>query len=393
MSQENCRNTEVDNLVFDKPLYVGVPNIGSRDHFVDMIDDMFERKWLSNNGKYIKKLQTQLQEYLGVKHVIPVCNATVGLDIAARALGMQGEVLVPSFTFVATAHILQWQGVKPIFVDVHQDTHLIDEDKLEKYITDKTTGIIGVHLWGQGCNIEKIEKIAHKHNLKVLYDAAHAMGCSYNGKKIGSFGDCEVFSFHATKVFNTFEGGAITTNNDELAEKIKLMINFGFNGYDQVDYLGINGKMNEASAAMGIINLAKLDTFIKSNEENYNIYQVELDKIVGIRMLQYSKDNESNYHYIVIQVDEKEFGMSRDQLCEILHSKNVIARKYFYPGCHNMEPYKTIYKDQYNYLSITNKLCKETLVLPNSSEYDKDTISKVCEIIRSQSKDYREYEE
>ena len=381
--QNNINNEDKKDFepMFSEPLYVGKPNIGDKELYYQMMDDVFERRWLTNNGKYVKMLEKQLCEYLGVKHAIPVCNATIGLEIATRALGFEGEVIVPSFTFVATAHILQWQGIKPIFIDVDPVTHSIDEKQIEACITPNTTGIIGVHLWGNACNVEKIEEIARKHNLKVLYDAAHAMGCSHNGTKIGNFGSCEVFSFHATKVFNTFEGGAITTNDDELADKIRFMINFGFAGYDDVEYIGLNAKMNESSAAMGIVNLKHIDEFIKQNKARYEWYKEALEEIDGVELYPYN-EGESNYHYIVTTIDESKLGVTRDELWQYLKENSIIARRYFYPGCHHMEPYNTLYKGYDEKLLVTNELCKKVLVLPNSIGIGKEEIEKICSVFK-----------
>lgn len=365
--------------IYEKQLYVGYPNIGDKKYFLECMEDVFDRNWLSNNGYYLKEFEKELCIYFNVKHVIPVCNATIGLEIAAKALGLTGEVIIPSFTFIATAHVLQWQGIKPVFCDINKNDHTIDCEKLEKLITPNTTGIVGVNLWGNLCNVQRVDKIAKDHNLKLMYDSAHAFGCSDGKTMIGNFGDCEVFSFHATKIFNSFEGGAITTNNDELAEKIRLMINFGFKGYDNVISLGLNGKMNEASAAMGFTNLKSIDRFITHARRNQILYKQYLDKIDGIRLVtQFSENN--NGHYVVIEVDEKEFGISRDTLNKILHAENIIARRYFYPGCHKMEPYKTLYPNVDEHLSVTNDICSKVLVLPNNELISEEHIIEISRI-------------
>ena len=250
---------------FESALHVGRPNIGNRQHFEARMADILDRKWLTNGGKYVKELEDRIAEFVGVKHCIAMCNATVALEIVIRALGLTGEVIVPSFTFVATAHALQWQQIVPVFCDIDPATHNIDPRRVEELITPQTTGIIGVHLWGRACDTEALSEIARRHHLHLLYDAAHAFACSYEGRMVGNFGDAEVFSFHATKFFNTFEGGAVTTNDDELAAKIRLMKNFGFSGYDEVTYIGTNGKMSECSAAMGLTNLESMDDFVAVN--------------------------------------------------------------------------------------------------------------------------------
>jgi dTDP-4-amino-4,6-dideoxygalactose transaminase len=254
---------------FAEKLHVGRPNIGDRARLLERFNNILDTRWLSNMGPYEREFEQRLSEMIGTKHCIAMCNATVALEIAIRALGLTGEVLVPSFTFVATAHALQWQQITPVFCDIDLETHCLDPRSVEAMITPRTTGIIGVHLWGHPCKIEELTEITARNNLRLLFDAAHAFGCSHRGRTIGNFGDAEVFSCHATKFFNTFEGGAVTTNDDELAEEIRLMKNFGFAGYDQVVYIGTNGKMSEISAAMGLTSLESLDEFIQINHRNY----------------------------------------------------------------------------------------------------------------------------
>ena len=200
---------------FIRLLHVGRPNIGDRQAFMERVDTIFDNRWFSNNGPYVQQLENQLAEYLDVKHCILLTNGTIGLEIAVRALELTGEVIIPSFTFIATAHALQWQEITPVFCDIAPNSHHIDPAEIEKHITPRTSAILGVHVWGNACDVNAIAELAEKHNLKVLYDAAHAFGCSHQGRMIGNFGELEVFSFHATKFFNTFEGGAITTNDDE----------------------------------------------------------------------------------------------------------------------------------------------------------------------------------
>jgi dTDP-4-amino-4,6-dideoxygalactose transaminase len=257
---------------FAETLHVGRPNIGNRQRLLTRINDMLDRRWLTNHGVYVAELEQRLAEYLAVKHCIAMCNGTVALEIAARALGLSGEVIVPAFTFVATAHALQWQEITPVFCDVDPQTHNLDPHRIEALITPRTTGIVGVHVWGQACDVDALTAIARRHDLRLMFDAAHAFGCSYGGRMIGNFGDAEVFSFHATKFFNTFEGGAVTTNDDALAAKIRLMHNFGFAGLDNVIYIGTNGKMSEVSAAMGLTGLESLEEFIAVNRRNYQHY-------------------------------------------------------------------------------------------------------------------------
>lgn len=367
---------------FSEKLHVGRPNIGDRDRLMQRINDLLDRRWLTNNGPYVQEFEQRITDIVGVKHCIAMCNATVALEIAIRAAGLTGEVIIPSFTFIATAHALQWQEITPVFCDIDPQTHTINPWRVEALITPRTTGIIGVHLWGQACNVEALTEIAQKHNLKLMFDAAHAFGCSHQGQPIGNFGDAEVFSFHATKFFNTFEGGAIATNNDELAAKIRLMKNFGFAGLEQVDYIGTNGKMSEVSAAMGLTGLESLDEFVAVNYSNYKQYQRELKDIPGIKLLTYDRAEKCNYQYIVLEIDEEIIQVERDRLVKILWAENILARRYFYPGCHRMEPYRSYFPHAGLLLPETESLGKRVLVLPTGTAVGTEEIGKICQIIR-----------
>ena len=368
---------------FKNELHVGRPNIGDREKLLDRINDLLSRRWLTNNGPYVKEFEQRLVNLLGVKHCIPICNGTVGLEIATRALELSGEVIIPSFTFIATAHALQWQGIRPVFCDIEPHTHTIDPRQVERLITPHTSGIIGVHLWGRPCNVEAMSEIAHRHKVKLLFDAAHAFGCSYNGQMIGGFGHAEVFSFHATKCLNTFEGGAVATNDDALAAKIRLMKNFGFAGYDNVIYIGTNGKMSEIAAAMGITGLENLEEIITTNYAKYKQYHNELENIPGINLILYDETARCNYHYIVLEIEESASIVSRDQLIDILHAENILVRRYFYPGCHHMEPYRSHFPHVAELLPHTEHLAKRVLSLPTGTAVSFEDINKICEIIRT----------
>ncbi|HEY7533870.1 MAG TPA: aminotransferase class I/II-fold pyridoxal phosphate-dependent enzyme [Nitrospiraceae bacterium] len=367
---------------FAEPLHVGRPNIGNRGKLLERINDILDRRWLTNMGPYSQELEQRIADMLGVRHCIAMCNGTVALEIAIRALGLKGEAIVPSMTFIATAHALQWQEVTPVFCDIEPGSYNIDPSKIEQLITPRTTGIIGVHLWGRPCDVESLTKIAQRWKLKLLFDAAHAFGCSYKGRMIGSFGNAEVFSFHATKCFNTLEGGAIVTNDTELAEKIRLMTNFGFGGTDNVIYIGTNGKMNEVSAAMGLTSLEDFATFVETNRRNYQVYFNELADIPGIRLLRYDDKDRNTYHYIVVEIDEAITGISRDHIVEILQAENVLARRYFYPGCHRMEPYRSYFPQSSLWLRETERMAKRVLVLPTGTAVDPEAVRTICQILR-----------
>ena len=370
------------NASFEEKLHVGRPNIGDREQLLQSINDMLDNRWLTNNGPFVQELERRIKEFLQVKHCILVCNATVGLEVLARALGWQGEVIVPSFTFVATAHALQWLGIKPVFGDIDPQTHNLDPRSVEALISPRTTGILGVHVWGRPSAINELARIADRHGLKLAYDAAHAFGCSFQGTMIGSFGEAEVFSFHATKFYNSFEGGVITTNNDELAARMRSMTNFGFQGYDNVVSLGINGKMSEAAAAMGLTSLDALDRFIQTNLRNYHLYREALVDIPGVKLIVYDEREKNNFQYIIAEIDGEKSLLSRDQINDILHAENVLSRRYFYPGCHLMEPYRTLYPEANGRLEHTNRLTARTLSLPNGTAVTAEDIHGICQIIR-----------
>lgn len=367
---------------FEENLHIGRPNLGDRQALMARMNDMLDRRWLSNGGPFEVEFERRIAEMVGVKHCIAMCNATVALEIATRALGLSGEVIVPSFTFVATAHALQWQQITPVFADIDPVTHTIDPDAVERMITPRTTGIVGVHLWGRGCQVDRLQEIARRRNLKLLFDAAHAFGCTHGGQPIGGFGDAEVFSFHATKFVNAFEGGAVVTNNDDLAQKMRLMKNFGFRGYDDVVYVGVNGKMNEASAAMGLTSMESMGSFMEHNRRNYARYQDGIRGVPGVRLLAYNERERNNYQYIVLEIDQSQARLTRDQLMIVLHAERLLARRYFYPGVHRMEPYRSYFPHADLLLPQTERVVQQVLCLPTGTAVDEATVDKVCGLVR-----------
>lgn len=366
---------------FGEMLHVGRPNIGEREALLKRINQILDRQWLTNNGPMVIEFEQRIAEYLGVKHCVAMCNGTIALEIAIRALGLKGEVIVPSWSFVATAHALYWQDITPVFADIDPNTHNLDPKAVLRMITPKTTGIIGVHLWGRAAPIVELQAIAQEHGLKLLFDAAHAFGSSYMGRKIGSFGACEVLSFHATKSFNTFEGGAIVTNDGVLAEDMRLMRNFGFAGYDNVIHPGTNGKMIEVCAAMGLTNLDSHEHVVAANKRNYATYEVALANIAGVSLLPYDPNELNSYHYVVIEV-ARDCGSTRDQIVAALHAENVLARKYFWPGIHKMKPYRDIFPHAGLMLPQTEQLAGSIIVLPNGSTLAQNEIQTISDIIR-----------
>lgn len=367
---------------FPEKIHVGRPNIGSRERLLERINKIVDTRYLSNSGPFERELEQRICEMLGVRHCVAMCNATVALEILIRALNLRGEVIVPSFTFVATVHALQWQQITPVFCDIDPLTHNLDPRKVESLITPRTTGILAVHLWGRPCAIDELQEIATANELSLFFDAAHAFGCQYHSRKIGNFGAAEVLSFHATKFINAGEGGAVATNDPELAARLQLMKNFGFSGYDNVISIGTNAKMNELSAAMGLTNFESSEEFVRANRANFETYESNLDGIRGLTLLRYDGRNSPNYQYIVVEVDAGELGLTRDQLVSVLHAENVLARRYFYPGVHRMEPYRSDYPEAGSRLPETEAVAGRVLVLPTGAGVTEGDIQKICAIIR-----------
>ena len=367
---------------FDQPLHVGRPNIGDREAFLQRVNQILDNQWLTNNGPMVQEFEQRIAAHLGVKHCIAMCNGTIALEIAIRALGLEGEVIVPSWTFVATAHALYWQGITPVFADIDPATHNLDPEAVRRMITPRTSGIIGVHLWGRAAPIDELQAIAEKHGLKLMFDAAHAFGSTYKGQTIGRFGACEVLSFHATKSFNTFEGGAVVTNDDELAETMRLMRNFGFHGYDNVIHPGTNGKMIEVCAAMGLTNLDAHAKVVKIGTRNHAAYTAALTDIPGITVLAYAPTELNSHHYVVIEVG-KDCAASRDEIVATLQAENVLARKYFWPGAHMMQPYRELFPHARLMLPNTERIGASVIVLPSGIAMTAESIQVCCDIIRT----------
>lgn len=368
---------------FNHPLHVGQPNIGDRNALFERINDALDRRWLSNDGPYVQELEQRIADFVGVSHCVTTCNGTVALELLIRALELEGEVIVPSFTFVATAHALQWHGITPIFCDVDPQTHNIDPHEVVGRITPRTSAILGVHVWGRPCDWETLTKIGEEHDLKLIFDAAHAFGCSSRGRMVGNFGEAEVFSFHATKAFHTFEGGAIVTNDDTLAEKVSLMRSLGLSADRSAVSIGINAKMNEISAAMGLTLLEDIDELYELNYENYRLYREQLEDVPGVYVVPYDESKRCNYQYVVLEIDETITGVSRDELVKVLREENVLARRYFHPGCHRLEPYRSLYPDAGDWLPETEALTERVLVLPNGSAVGPPDVQKISGRIRA----------
>lgn len=366
--------------LFSGALHVGRPNVCGDVELIERLREVLESRWLTNDGRWVQEFERRIAETVGVRHCVAMCNGTTALQIAIRAAKLSGEVIVPSFTFVATAHALQWLGITPVFGDI-DETYCLDPIRIEELITPRTSGIIGVHLWGHTCNVEALTTICERHNLALLFDAAHAFGCSRNGIMVGRFGRAEVFSFHATKFLNTFEGGAVVTDDNEFANSCRAMRNFGFTGEDEVSSLGINGKMNEVEAVMGLTSLDHIEEIIETNRNNYLKYRRELEDIPGLSLMSYADNEKNNFQYIVVEIRENA-GVSRDLLHDLFQAEGILARRYFYPGCHRLEPYRTLNPVAPNVLPRTEQACSSVLCLPTGTAVGGDQILAICALLR-----------
>lgn len=349
--------------LFDRMLYVGRPSMAPDAEVHARIQSALDRRWLTNDGPLVQELERRCGERLQVSHCLAVNNATLGLEVALRALDVQGEVLLPAFTFIGTAHAVQWLGLTPVFCDVRDADHGLDPEEVERRITPATGAILAVHLWGRACAVEALEAIARRHGIPLILDAAHAMGCGHAGRPLGSRGTVEVFSLHATKGLNALEGGLITTGDAALAERIRLMRNFGIPGEDQVRCVGTNAKMNEFSAGVGLANLDHFDDLCAHNRRLHAAYGQALADAPGLRLMQPEPGQAFSHHYIVLEVLAGA-PLHRDLLVSLLRAENVYARRYFRPGCHHGEPYRSRPGGP-PVLPVTDRLCQTLLQLPS----------------------------
>lgn len=367
---------------FKEPVLITRPLLPDMEAMTQMLETIWRSNQLSNNGKMVKQLERELGSYLGAEQLSVFSNGTVALQVACKALRLSGEVITTPFTFAATAHSLAWNNINPVFCDIEEDTFNINPDMIEGLITQNTTAIMPVHVFGNPCKVVKIQHIADKYGLKVLYDAAHAFGVEIDGKPAAAFGDISMFSFHATKIFHTIEGGALTFNDPYLKERADSLRNFGIRDNDNVMEPGTNGKLNEVQAAVGILLLAKVQEEIQKRKELTQQYRQLLEDVRGIKV---SKDMEGvkhNYPYFVIRIDKAEFGLSRDEVYEKLKEYNVIARKYFYPLCSNFQCYRDIPTAAEERLPVANKAAHAVLALPLHGRLEADNVEKICDIIK-----------
>ena len=328
-------------------------------------------------------LEFELQKTLKVPNISVFNNGTIALLVALRTLNIrEGEIITTPFTFPATAHTISWNGLQPVFCDIEPETMTIDADKIEALITKDTKAILGVHVYGFPCNIEKIQQIANKYDLKVIYDAAHCFTTEINKMGIGTFGDISMFSFHATKLFNTIEGGCLTYNDASLAETIYLLRNFGIKNEEKVLDIGINGKMNEIQAAIGVLNLELIENEKQKRSIVRKVYEEKLSETEGIYLPKMPDNITNSEQYLVIRIDKNKFGISRDELYLKLQKYNIFSRKYFHPLCSEYESYKTLASSKKENLPVANKIKNEVLCLPFYGDLSTETTEKICDVIK-----------
>ncbi len=352
------------------PIYVTKPSLPDLQEFMPYLEQIWETKTLTNNGPFHKQLEKELAEFLGVPYISLFANGTLALVTALQVLGISGEVITTPYSFVATSHSLLWNNIKPVFIDIETEFCNLDPEKIEDAITPETTAILPVHVYGNPCNVERIDEIAKKHGLKVIYDAAHAFGVNYNGQSICNYGDISILSFHATKVFNTMEGGAIICHDANTKKQIDFLKNFGFAGETTIMACGINSKMNEMQAALGLLQLKNHDENNEKRKVLDQIYRQNLKGIKGISLLAEPENTESNYAYFPIFIDEKEYGLSRDMLYDKLKENNIFGRRYFYPLISEFPMYEVYESADSAKLQKAGEVSKRVICLPIYPDLD-----------------------
>ncbi len=369
--------------LFRTPVSVGQMNSPSWEEFESTFRALFERQYYTNHGPLVQAFEQRLQDYLGVKHVVCVTNATIGIIMAAEAVDIKGKVVVPSFTSISTVQALTWAGLEPVFCDVDPETLHPTIQTIEPLINSEVSAILGVNLWGGSCSPLTLHNYAREHNLRIFFDSTHAMGCEYEDTLIGNFGDMEIFSFHGSEILGCGEGGCIATNDDHLAAKLRnIRSSYGAGAAVEVVKTS-NGRMSEAQAALGILSLDKLSKNILRNEQSYLMYAENLDTISGLEILPPRNVSRSNYQAIVCKVDESQFGMNRDQLLQVLLAENIFARRDFYPGAHRSPPYNSLESNISLNLPNTDSLTSSLIQLPVGSQLNEEHVALICRQIKT----------
>lgn len=370
----------------DKPIYVTQPALPPLDEFVEYLRQIWDNKILTNNGPFHKQLEKELAEYLGVKYISLFSNGTLALMTALQTLRITGEVITTPFSFVATTHSLWWNNIKPVFADIESDYFNLDPEKVEAAITPQTTAIMPVHVYGNPCKLERFQQIADTYGLKLIYDAAHAFSVKIKGESILNFGDLSVLSFHATKVFNTIEGGAIICHDEKTKHRIDFLKNFGFADETTVIAPGINAKMNEVQAAYGILQLKYIDENIAKRKAIAEAYRIQLTDVPGIRFLKDMEKVNHAYSYFPILVDASLYGKTRDELYEELKHNNIFGRRYFYPLISQFPTYKGLASSDPANLPVAELRTKQVYCLPLYPDLEFSDVRKICKLIKSARK-------
>ena len=369
---------------FPERIYVTRPVFPTIDEVTEKLRDIWSSKWLTNNGPQHTMLERELKNFLRVPYLSLFNNGTIALMVACQSLRLSGEVITTPFTFAATPHVLSWNNITPIFCDIDAETMNIDAEKIESMITPHTTAILAVHVFGTPCDVEKIQDVADRYGLKIVYDAAHAFGVEIGGKGIGNFGDISMFSFHATKLYHTLEGGALVMENEHVKQRIDLLKNFGIKNEEEVVMPGINGKLDEIRAAIGRIMLGYVESERLKRIRLHKIYNEELSDVEGLKLMpKVASDVKLNHQYYVVRVDEKIFGRSRDYVYDELRNYNVFARKYFHPLCSEFTCYRQLNSSRPENLPVANEIGQQVLSLPMYGELSEDDVRKICAIIKS----------
>ncbi|MET9291089.1 dTDP-4-dehydro-6-deoxyglucose aminotransferase [Streptomyces sp. NPDC003077] len=366
---------------FARPVQVGRPSAVIRSKFFDRLNQALDSQWLSNGGPLVREFEERVARLAGVRHCVATCNGTAGLQILARAIGLTGEVVMPSMTFAATAHAMHWLGLEPVFVDVDPRTGNLDPALVPAAVTPRTSAILGVHLWGRPCPVDELERVAADLGLPLFYDAAHAIGCTAGGRPVGGFGRAEVFSFHATKVAHAFEGGAVVTDDDTLAHRLRALQNFGIGLSDDPAAAagGTNAKMSEAAAAMGLTSLDTFEATVLHNRDNHTRYRACLADLPGVQVVDFDRHERNNYQYVIVEVDAAVTGIHRDLLMDVLSAENIRTRPYFSPACHQLAPYRDRPGAA---LPHTERLAERVLSLPTGTSVTTEDVERICDVIR-----------
>jgi len=367
--------------MMSEKILVTRPSMPTMEEFIEEIRDLWESKWITNMGVKHQTFEKKLSEYLGVENTLVLTNGHMALEMTLQAMNLHGEVITTPYTFASTTHAIVRNGLVPVFCDIDPKTFTIDVSQIERLITDNTCAILPVHVYGNVCNVEEIARIAQKYELKVVYDAAHSFGETYKGQGIGTFGDASCFSFHATKVFNSIEGGAVTFRDAHLGAEIKDLKNFGIHGYEEVLNVGANAKMNEFCAAMGLCNLRHIEEEISKREKNALRYRERLAGVEGLQLNPVQKDVKCNYSYFPIVVDPMRFGASRSEIFDHLQKNGIMARKYFYPITSAFECFHRQY--DISQTPVALHVSKRVLTLPLYADLTMDKVDRICDLILS----------